>query len=43
MLVIWDVFSFVSSLAERLGAVQFKGSDLTEAQEVGGCRVDLKI
>lgn len=43
MLVIGGVFSFVWSLAERLCALQFKGSDLTEAQEVGGCRVDFKI
>lgn len=43
MLGIGDGFSFVWSLAERLGAVPFKGSDLSEAQEVGGCRVDFKI
>lgn len=43
MLGIGDVFSFVWNLAERLGAVQFKGIDLTDAQEVGGCKVDFKI
>lgn len=42
MLCIWDVFSLFWSLAQRLAAVQLRGIDITEAQEVGGCRVDFK-